>query len=163
MAGTTYLEDFGDAVARGLAARVSRRSAIGRIGRGAVAVSLGGAGAALFAPNAAATSCTGVNSTRCECLVGGSNSCPSDTCACGWWCVSDATCASGHKFWTDCCGGCNDGANCACVYDCVDGALRPYCCNLKEWGCGCGTVGSQYSHIKCRIHTCGSCSPGTNC
>jgi hypothetical protein len=163
----TLLETLSNSFAQGLAMRISRRSTLGRLGRGAIAISLGGAGAALLAPGEAFASCscctTGNNSIRCQCLAGGSNACPSDTCQCGWWCVSDSTCSSGHKFWTDCCGGCNNGGLCTCITDCVDGTVRPSCCWTKEWGCGCGTVGSQFSHIKCRIHICGSCTPGTNC
>jgi hypothetical protein len=162
----TYLESLSNRLARGLATRVSRRSAVGRLGRGAIAVSLGSAGAAIFVGGAAAHTCNCSNcsnSVRCECLPGGSNNCPSGSCQCGWWCVSDGTCPSGHKFWIDCCGGCNSGQACNCVVDCVDGQQRPTCCHHKEWGCGCGTVGSEFSHIKCRIHVCGSCTPGTNC
>jgi hypothetical protein len=170
MPEATYLDEASGAVARHLANRVSRRSALGRLGLGAVAVSLGSAGAAIFAQRAEAYACPGcaicTNSVRCQCLSGGSNSCPSDTCQCGWWCVNDSGCTSGHKFWIDCCGGCRDANGnvlCSCKYDCIDGATRPYCCYTKEWGCGCGTQGSIWSLIKCRIHVCGSCTPGTNC
>jgi hypothetical protein len=168
MAEATYLEQLSEAVARGLSARVSRRSALGRLGRGAIAVSLGGGAAAYLSETAAAHGCpcgSGCGfSVRCQCLSGGAvGSCPSGTCECGWWCVNDSSCPSGHKFWIDCCGGCNNGGSCTCMTDCVDGVSRPYCCHHKVYGCGCGTVGSESSHIKCRIRRCGNCTPGTSC
>src|SRR5919198_3035737 len=49
---TTRAEGLTDVLARGLAAKISRRSFFGRLGKGAVVATLGGSGAALLMPEA---------------------------------------------------------------------------------------------------------------
>jgi hypothetical protein len=152
---STNSEALSGAIARRLAMKLSRRSFIGRIGKGTVALSLGGAGAALILPEAAwAHSCPGgcdcSHSVTCGALTG-SNSCPSGTCECGCWTVTDCgTCSNSPgclKYWCDCCGGdyCHGGAQCRCV------GGSPSCCIHKTWSGGCG---DSSWHIACRKSIC---------
>ena len=146
---STLLESYGKDVSRKLAFRISRRSFMGRLGKGAVAASLGGAGVALLSQSPAlAHSCPCSNcgySIGCNNLTG-NNQCPLDTCQCGCWCtnVSSGTCITGIREWCDCCGGCSQGCRC------VDGL--PTCCYHKEYAGGCGTL--NQTHIMCRFHRC---------
>lgn len=152
----TLLETFSKHSSTYLAGRVSRRSFMGRLGRGAIAATLGGAGATLLLnQRAEAHTCPCSNcgnSIGCGTLTGVQGSCPSDTCQCGCWCinVSSDKCASGIREWCDCCGGCAEGSG-GCR--CVNGI--PTCCYHKEWPEGCG---SADTHIKCRYHKCVSSS-----
>jgi hypothetical protein len=161
-----------DAVARKLsgllAERVSRRSALEKVGRYGMAMSLGAAGVALapggLAEAAALASCCDTcvsnpcGGSGCPnsvwCGLGGV--CPSGTCECGSWSIG-GSCTSGGKSGTyyagDCCGNCGGGTNCACH----SGAVQ--CCNYHEWqngwcavnDCTCGTSGW---FIKCRRQYC---------
>lgn len=152
---TTRAETLTDVLARGLATKISRRSFFGRLGKGAVVATLGGSGAALLMPEAAwahscPSGCDCSESVTCATLTG-SNSCPSGTCECGCWLVSDCTHCGGStncwKWWCDCCGGgyCNGGANCRCV------GGHPSCCNHKTHSGGCG---DSSWHIACRKSFC---------
>jgi hypothetical protein len=158
---STRTEQLSDLIARSLAQHVSRRSFLGRLGKGAVAASLGAAGAeALFFPQSASAITCGVNgcSVQCSHFPGwNQNSCPTGTCECGSWCFTqhDSNCPNTYKKWSDCCGGiCNGGANCKCVDAC--GTSYPSCCYQKYWtGFGCG---QNDWYIACRASTCSSYS-----
>ena len=163
--GISSLETLSEEIARGFAQRVSRRSFLGRLGKGMIAASLGAGGAAILAEDAFAHAC---NCERCDCSIGcaalpghNSNSCPPGTCTCGCWCVSGESCPA-FREWCDCCGGdyCNP-HGCRCVTG-TDGCTRPSCCHHKEWPGGCG---SSSWHIACRRSQCvsaGQCEDFTN-
>lgn len=151
------VDQFSESATRALADRFSRRSLLGGVGRGGIAMSLGGlAGVAALDDTAEAHTvscpCSGGcgNSVTCYDLTG-SNSCPSGTDGCGWWTVCASPC-SYRKVWSDCCStgsGCDGGARC------VSGS--PSCYHHKTYGCGCC---SSSAHIKCRRWYCtggGSC------
>lgn len=156
---TTRAEQVSDLIARSLAQHVSRRSFLGRLGKGVVAASLGAAGAeALLRPPTALGVNCGVNncSVQCSHLPGwNQNACPTGTCECGCWCLISANpgCPNSHTQWCDCCGGsyCNGGANCKCVSSC--GTTYPSCCLTKDWSGGCG---DSSWHIACRKSNCRS-------
>lgn len=156
----TWLENLNESISRSLASRFSRRSFMGRLGKGAVAATLGSAGVALVRPEAAlAASCpSGCNcacSVSCEYLPGwGQNSCPTNgygTCACGSWCFSTTQCPSGIRRWDDCCGinYCTKNPGTGCY--CVSSVNRPSCCNTKTYSGGCGDASSI---VACRMNTC---------
>lgn len=165
----TGLANLSGLVARRLAARVSRRTFMARLGQGMIALSLGSAGAVAFAEGALADpvcacgrctsvpftgeSCCGRNSVTCRTLTG-TNACPSGTCICGcWWVnVSTSSCASGLLEWCDCCGACQSGGACACVTG-SDGRRYPTCCTHKWWTSK-DVCGDCTSHIKCRRQRC---------
>ena len=152
----SYLASLGERVGRGLASRFSRRSFLGQMGAGSVALAVGSGGAAVLSAShaeAALLSCPCANcghSVTCE-QLNGSNSCPGDTCECGWWTVCAAPCSSSgyRKVWTDCCGGCDGKGPCASGW--------PFCYYQKAWGCGCNA-----GRIKCRKWHC-SGPPGVAC
>lgn len=144
-------------LSRALAKRWSRRSLIGRAGRGAVVMAMAGAGAAtlLADPSEAHSSttcgsCTGTccssDSVRCGSLPGWmQNSCPTNAFNCGYWDVNDSSCASGIRRQVDCCADCHNGADCTCING------NPSCCRHKSHSNQQGTCGD---HIKCRRHLC---------
>lgn len=137
---------------RWLAERTPRRSFLGKVGRGLVASSVGGAAAlSLFAETAYAGNCgcNGNVSVSCGCLTG-TNLCPSDTCECGCWQTCNQVLCPGclqNVNWCDCC---NTSAKSSdCVPSCES---RPKNCFPKEWSGGCS---SGYT-IRCRKYRCGS-------
>jgi hypothetical protein len=142
--------------ARSLASRFTRRSFLGDVGKGGIALALGGAVGGIVGVEEAAAShcssacaCTSVSSVsvRCDDIPGyWVNDCPSGSCLCGNWCSSSGPC-SGMTRWRDCCGNCGGGM---CIHA-QDGVCRPKCCYHKEWSGGCGD-GSWY--VKCRKWTC---------
>jgi hypothetical protein len=157
----TYLERFSERVATGLAKRVPRETFLGRFGQTMIAVSLGGAGAAYLTTDALAHvpsscgpgsaglctgSCCSANSVTC--LTGyGQNSCPSGSYTCGYWEFTDSSCSTFNHIrrWTDCCGGCNNGANCRCF------GSNPSCCRHKDYA---QQTTNYCDHIKCRFTFC---------
>lgn len=154
-------------LSRALARRVTRRSALGRIGKYGVALSLGAAGTSLiedqaWAAASAASGCCSNCINKCGhsqcndsiyCNYGGY--CPPGTCECGAWSYYQE-CGPGNKgiiFYGDCCGGCGGGANCSCP----GGA--PHCCNYHEWDNGqCAAYQCQCNsttfYINCRRSYC---------
>lgn len=149
----THLESLSNRASRRLAGRISRRSFMGRVGKGAIAATLGSAGANLLLAPAIAhdNPCQAGCSIGCATLTG-SNNCPSGSCNCGCWCirVPSGTCSSTYREWCDCCGGCQ--GNLKCVEG-SDGLTHPSCYNHKAWPEGCDDL-----HIKCRRHRCVSLS-----
>ena len=157
----TMLEGMAGSISRALAGKLTRRSALTRIGRYGVALSLGSAGLGLLAEDANAhtccstcccgncswsgASCCGSDSVWCSTL-NGVNACPSGSCGCGSWVVG--TCSNGQTLrYADCCGGCNNGSDCRCV----SGA--PSCCRHQLHTNGsCNDCGGN--HIKCRRWFC---------
>jgi hypothetical protein len=135
-------ESAGETASRFLANRFSRRSFIGSLGTGAVALAAGGVATVARPEEAeAAYGCTYDRSTDCY-RYWGYNDCPPNTCGCGYWEVCDHTRCSLTKRWSDCCG-----HGCSC--HCVDG--HPSCCAPKTYPQGCsGDVG----RIKCRRWYC---------
>jgi hypothetical protein len=153
------LEETSGSLTRALASRTSRRSFMGRLGRGAIAASLGAAGAQLLAPAAAQAvgcgSCSGCSIGCGNLNQWNRNSCPPGSCSCGSWVirVASSTCSSTLRRWTDCCntGWCGDhaGGNCNSIGD--DGRRHPSCCNPREYFNGsCNANG----RIVCRRHSC---------
>lgn len=151
----TRLEALADIVMRRLAVKMNRRAVIDRLGKQAIAITLGGAGVAVLASPASAHlgascgacqgSCCGADSVWCETLTG-SNSCPSGTVGCGSW--IDGTCAGGAtRRFADCCGDCGNGAYCQCV----GGA--PSCCRHQVHHNG-AIDDCANQHIKCRRWFC---------
>jgi len=151
----TRLEALAEQVMRKLSVKMSRRAVIDRLGKQAIAVSVGGAGVAILASPAYAHvgggcgscqgSCCGPDSVWCSTLTG-VNACPSGSVGCGSWIAG--TCAGGATLrYADCCGGCNNGASCTCI----GGA--PSCCRHQVHHNGaiddCST-----QHIKCRRSFC---------
>lgn len=159
----SQLENLHESISRALAGRISRRSFMGRLGKGMIAASLGTAGGVLVRAESAEGSHGGCPSgcTKCACSVSCSYlpgwnqaSCPTNgygTCACGSWCFSTAECGSGIRRWTDCCGinycNVNPGGGCRCI----SSVSRPACCYHKTYGGGCG---DSNSIIACRSHQC---------
>jgi hypothetical protein len=154
----TLLEHAVNRGSAALAKRVSRRAFVARVGLGSVALTLGEAGAMLLAPDVAlADACPGCadcsDSVQCSLINGGVDSCPSGTCECGCWTVTDCNVCPGQpnctKSWCDCCGGdfCIPAGGCQCSHG------RPMCCYFKKWPGGCG---QSSWHIACRHHRCGT-------
>jgi hypothetical protein len=161
----TWLEDVTEAIARALAARVSRRSFLGRVGKGTIAVALGGsAGAALMNADSAFGTHANCNCQNCSCSAScnqlwGTNACPTvafgacaDACACGSWCFSDSGCPSTIRRWEDCCG--INYCNCSGGPRCAGSPSRPVCVHHKTYSGGCGTIGT--SQVVCRQTACTS-------
>lgn len=144
---------------RAAAGETSRRGLLATVGRASVALSLGAAGGRFLSMSEASAHVPGPcgycnspcgcnNSVTCTYLTG-VNSCPASTIDCGYWEYVDAACNApgrrGYRRWTDCCGACNDGGNCACM---PTGSVT--CCNHRTYP---STVGCN-AHIKCRRWGC---------
>lgn len=147
-----------EAASRRLAAKLSRRSLFGQLGRGSVALALGGAVAGLEAAPAEAyhinCGCNGTPSVACGNLPGwGQNTCPGTSCTCGYWvnCGGSGSGCPVNTLWADCCGECNDN-NAYCIV--VGGVSRPTCCNQRAYTQGC--LSGSAPHIKCRVWQCTS-------
>lgn len=143
---------------RGLASRLTRRSLIGDVGKGTVALAAGAVvgGSAVGAEDAEATHCGGcgscsTNSVRCEHTNWGKNSCPDGSCWCGHWCCNGP--CNGVTRWIDCCRGCGSG-NGTCTHGNGTTCMKK-CCNPKEYTGGCGNFTTDRPRIKCRIYRCG--------
>lgn len=156
------LEGLSESATRGLAKRLSRRSLVGRFGRGVVAFSIGAAGMDLLRPSSATAALGCPCSGGCPCTVSCeylpiwfNNECPAQTCRCGNWCFNDNTCASGIRRWVDCCdlGWCANHGGCYCVA----AKNRPTCCLTHVYHNGdCNPSGGI---TVCRMHSCvSSCS-----
>ena len=91
------LERAVDVGSRAMARRLTRRSALAGVGKGAVALSLGAAGTALYrSEQARAHTPPGCSGSSVTCFkLTGTNGCPAGTCACGYWVVRDCTRCSG--------------------------------------------------------------------
>lgn len=146
----THLEDFSESITRHLAMRISRRSFLGRLGRGAIVASVGAAsGTVILAGEALAhtppAGCGGC-SVHCSQLTG-NNRCPTGTALCGCWCISGAGCAN-YKEWCDCCGDsyCSGPGR----RQCIGGS--PSCYNHRVYS----STGD--THIACRRSRCVSLS-----
>jgi hypothetical protein len=153
-------------LARGLASRFTRRSFFGEVGRGGVALALGGTvvgvdrayAACQGSPCGNCTSCASeTNSIRCDECCQYTNDCPPGSCSCGWWDCNNGPCnlPNGCTRWHDCCGGCDTGSSKCFLGD--GGICRPHCCNRKAYCAGdCGTKINCYqgSLIKCRVWRC---------
>lgn len=165
------LDRAGAWVQRALARRVTRRSAVARIGRYGVALSLGAAGVELLNPPQAWANrlnccggcvggCCGCESRWCD--EGGN--CPSGTCGCGYWLQGGQCIGSnglkGTVAYGDCCGDCGDGSDCRCSssFNC-NGTCSSCqsCCNEFQWyesSHSCGSCGCPAWFIKCRRQFC---------
>lgn len=154
LVGGSRVESWTDAASRNLANRISRRSMISRLGKTAMALTLGSAGVSLLADPASAHfsptcgscsgSCCSSNSVLCANLPGhNANSCPSGSCECGYWTVSQPGCpGTGLRKWTDCCLG---GDPCTCP------GGTPSNCRHKTYSQGCTDC---WHHIRCRKYVC---------
>lgn len=148
-------------ISRALAQRITRRSAVSKLGRYGVALSLGAAGVTLLDDRAKAATisacCQSCRGGCCNCdsfWCGLGGSCPSYTCRCGaWW--AGCKCSNGAKLmYGDCCGGCNCGNFCNCGSgDCNNGP-----CN-QPGGCSpCPGCCHQFQHNSDTGRACGDCS-----
>lgn len=92
-------------------------------------------------------------SAFCCTLTNGTNDCPANTDPCGWWrcCIPTSYCASGYKYFIDCCG-CSGAGQCA--HDSCGN--RKYCCYGQQWTNCTPTHGTT---IRCRVVRCAN--PGT--
>lgn len=147
MAELWSIENGAEHISRRLASRFSRRSFLGGIGKGSVALAAASAGIAIDADVAGAATYCGGNTSSITCAtLTGSNSCPPNTCGCGYWLVcAQQECTYG-KIWSDCC------AQYTC--NCSRPSGFPSCCFTKEWRQGCGTL--NQSKVKCRRWYCSS-------
>jgi hypothetical protein len=179
-AGTTGTFDRATgSLSRALAQRITRRSAVGRLGRYGVALTVGAAGISLLDPAEALASfpcgCGGCSpygpSGRCNCdsrWCDDGGYCPSYACQCGAW-SAGCSCngGSGTMYYGDCCGSCGGGADCAVSssYDCSGGPCGggcspcPGCCHqLEHYGDpnrNCGTCNcSNPWYVNCRRAIC---------
>jgi hypothetical protein len=160
--GRTALERLADRSTRGLGARLSRRSFMGRLGRGVVAVSLGSAGVELVrSPAASAAACPPGCDCSCSIVCAKlpgwtTNACPPNSCACGHWIFFDNSCSSGLRKFHDCCGTgwCADHGGCKCVTF----ENRPTCCNNRAYSNG--SCFPSPGTVVCRYHECVSSGTG---
>jgi len=162
-------------MSRSLAKRLTRRSALSKLGRYSVALSLGAAGSVLlddelaWAQPGGCQGCSpyggsGCTSGKCAydsrwCDYGGY--CPSYACRCGAW--QAGTCSNGQRLmYGDCCGSCGGGGDCSCSssFDCSGtGSPCPTCCHQINWytdpnrQCGNCNAGSPW-YIHCRRAFC---------
>lgn len=155
-----------DSVSRGLARRMTRKSAITKLGRYGVAMSLGATGVSLLKDE---TAWAGTTATCCQsciadfyghsccgcdsywCNTGGV--CPSYTCRCGaWW--AGCYCTGGARlYYGDCCGNCNCGGLCNCGSSGCGGGP----CN-QAGGCSpCPNCCHQFEHTSDTGRACGDC------
>jgi hypothetical protein len=153
-----------ESLSRGLARRMTRRSALSKLGRYGVAMSLGASGVALLKDERASAVITSTCCQSCRggccncdsywCSLGGV--CPSYTCRCGaWW--AGCYCANGARlYYGDCCGNCGCGSYCNCAADrCGNGA-----CN-QPGGCSpCPACCHQFQHTSDTGRECGDCGCG---
>jgi hypothetical protein len=143
----SHFDYLGERISRRLASRLTRRSLLGTVGGGGVAMALASGGSLAVRPGSAeahtSNPCQHTSSVSCEMLYGWNN-CPGWTCGCGHW----TTCGSSqctYKVWQDCCDAqCED-------RECVNG--WPKCILHKPYTQGCGTQGS--THVRCRRWYCG--------
>jgi hypothetical protein len=143
----TKLENGSERVMRRLAIRVSRRSFLGTLGRGAVVATIGGVASSVILEGEAqahSCGCSGC-SVHCQTLTG-NNRCPNNTSVCGCWCIADSGCAN-YKEWCDCCGDtyCQNHPR-----QCING--NPSCCNHRFYST------TSDVHIACRRYRCVSLS-----
>lgn len=141
---SSRLEGLSENGARRLAMRVSRRSFLGRLGRGMIAASLGAAsGAMLLADSVIAHplpgGCGGCSVT-CNTLTG-NNRCPNGTNPNGCWCITASPCAN-YKEWCDCTGD----NYCQGNRRCING--NPSCYNHRFYS------NTGDTHIACRRYRC---------
>lgn len=141
-----------------LAGSLTRRSLFGQLGRGSIAMAMGGTVAAAGLEQAlfpgvamAACGCAQDLSVACGHLTG-ENHCPAGSCNCGAWILCGSgggLCPGQNTRWGDCCGGCN-GVKCVAH----DGTTSPSCCNPLTWGApGCN---NPALNVKCRVWSCTS-------
>lgn len=139
-----------ESASRRLASGFSRRSFLGQVGGGAVALSVGGLATAADQAYAECGPCTGVDSVTCKFLTG-ENHCPGNSCTGGFWVVSGGICQTEGRGtetrWADCLGECG---TCTCHNE--NGTCRPSCCNFKQWPGGCHE--GEQIRIKCRVWSC---------
>ncbi len=156
LADSALLDRITDRMSRALAARVPRRTFLGKVGRYTAAAAVGGTASTLLWQDSALAACgtppCGYSSSvSCQCLFGSpSGACPSNTCECGCWVECNHTrCASPHwTQWCDCCWTSTPN-RCDCIGSC---SCRPNNCFTKEWGGGCGTI--NVTVIRCRTFSC---------
>lgn len=141
--GSSRIENLSERASRRLAMRISRRSFLGRLGRGVIVAAVGSAaGPFLISESAYAHTnpCSKTCSVSCKVLTG-SNSCPSGTSNCGCWCITSTACTN-YREWCDCCGD----NYCSGRRQCVNGA--PSCYNHRAYSA------SGDTHIACRFNRC---------
>jgi hypothetical protein len=140
---SSAFDALGEQLSRRLAAGFSRRSFFGSLGKASVALAGAGTGILIDADQVQAAYCGHTSSTSCNNLTG-SNSCPANTCGCGYWKLCDQQACANAKVWSDCCA--QYSCSCRCTSD-----GWPTCCFTKEWAQGCG---SSSSRIVCRRWYC---------
>lgn len=133
------VDELTERLSRRVANGITRKSFLGRMGAGLVAV--GGGALAVEVPQALADSCGCANSghsTNCSPL----SSCPAGTCTCGAWSMCEPACAPFLRSYQDCCGSCGQ-ISCG-----SDG--YPSCCYTHPYGSNC----NGFSKVQCRAIYC---------
>lgn len=162
----TMLDRGAASLSRAMAKRVTRRSALSKVGRYGMAISLGAAGSVLLDDQRAeadvlASGCGGCRGGCCNhnsywCSLGGR--CPDVTCRCGsWW--AGCRCSNGARLmYGDCCGDCNCGGYCTCISStgCNGGP-----CNEPGGGSPCPSCCHQIEYVGDPNRECGVCK--TDC
>jgi hypothetical protein len=152
VAGDPLIDRLASGASRAMAARLPRRSFLGKVGRFSMAAFAGGAASVLLGQESAlagACGCCCADSVSCHCLTG-HNECPSSTCECGCWNACDNYRCSfpNSTHWCDCCNT-SSGHSARCVSRCSN---RPSNCNpiahTNNARCNPGYT------IRCRKYTC---------
>jgi uncharacterized protein with LGFP repeats len=153
-----------DRVARGLAARFTRRSFLAQTAVVGSAMVVDPKGYVLTPGTAYAHVC-GPDTTAssgytvfCCTVNGGKNSCPPGTFTAGWWKAADSSwCCGGYRYIVDC--------NATCS-DCSSGCSGDHICDKKCWSCSCGRGSSktcdQRRHC-CNAFRYGQCNTHVRC
>ena len=153
-----------DRVARGLAARFTRRSFLAQTAVVGSALVVDPKGYVLTPGTAYASVCGPAASASagytvfCCTVNGGKNSCPPGTFTAGWWKAADSSwCCGGYRYIVDC--------NATCK-SCTSGCSGDHICDKRCWSCSCGT-GSKKTCDQ-RRHCCnafryGQCNTHVRC
>ena len=153
-----------DRLARGLAARFTRRSFLAQTAVVGSALVVDPKGYVLT-PGTAYASVCGPDTTAsagytvfCCTVNGGKNSCPPGTFTAGWWKAADSSwCCGGYRYIVDC--------NATCK-SCTSGCSGDHICDKKCWNCSCGRGSShtcdQRRHC-CNAFRYGQCNTHVRC
>jgi hypothetical protein len=153
-----------DRLARGLAARFTRRSFLAQTAVVGSALVVDPKGYVLTPGTAYASVCgpdtkaSAGYTVFCCTVNGGKNSCPPGTFTAGWWKAADSSwCCGGFRYIVDC--------NATCT-SCTSGCSGDHICDKKCWSCSCGK-GSTHTCDQ-RRHCCnafryGQCNTHVRC
>jgi uncharacterized protein with LGFP repeats len=153
-----------DRVARGLAARFTRRSFLAQTAVVGSALVVDPKGYVLTPGTAYAHVCGPDNHAAdgytvfCCTVNGGKNSCPPGTFTAGWWKAADSSwCCGGYRYIVDCNAGCSD---------CTSGCSGDHICDKRCWNCSCRSGSTktcdQRRHC-CNAFRYGQCNTQVRC